>query len=79
MREESNNDLILKTGEGGFGERMYFAPSFSLLTITDPDHSEMIRITNDGFYVRGVRVKQNKGEARKVYKAFKRLLKVGHV
>ena len=33
---------------------------------------EMLRIAEDGFYVRGVKVKQNKREARAVYDAFKR-------
>ena len=33
---------------------------------------EMLRIAEDGFYVRGVKVKQNKREARAVYEAFKR-------
>ena len=32
---------------------------------------EMLRISEDGFYVRGVKVKQNKREARAVYNAFK--------
>ena len=33
---------------------------------------EMLKITEDGFYVRGVKVKQDKKEAEAVYKAFKR-------
>jgi hypothetical protein len=33
---------------------------------------EMLRIAEDGFYVRGVKVKQGKREARAVYEAFKR-------
>ena len=33
---------------------------------------EMLRIAEDGFYVRGVKVKQNKREAKAVYEAFKR-------
>jgi hypothetical protein len=32
---------------------------------------EMLRIAEDGFYVRGVKVKQGKREARAVYEAFK--------
>jgi hypothetical protein len=33
---------------------------------------EMLRISQDGFYVNGVKVKQGKREAQAVYKAFKR-------
>jgi len=32
--------------------------------------SEMLRITKNGFYVRGVRVPQDEKEAEKVYNAF---------
>jgi len=33
---------------------------------------EMLRISQDGFYVNGVKVKQGKREAKAVYEAFKR-------
>ena len=33
---------------------------------------EMLRVAEDGFYVRGVKVKQGKREAKAVYEAFKR-------
>ena len=33
---------------------------------------EMLRISEDGFYVNGVKVKQGKREAKAVYEAFKR-------
>jgi hypothetical protein len=36
--------------------------------------TEMVRITQDGFYVRGVRVPADENEAATVYKAFKRWL-----
>ena len=35
---------------------------------------EMVRITEDGFYVRGVKVPADENEAAAVYKAFKRWL-----
>lgn len=35
---------------------------------------EMIKIADDGFYVRGVRVEQGPDEARQVYEAFKQWL-----
>jgi hypothetical protein len=33
---------------------------------------EMLRVAEDGFYVRGIKVKQGKREAKAVYEAFKR-------
>ena len=36
------------------------------------DNQEMLKITKDGFYVRGVKVEQDEKEAAAVYKAFKR-------
>ena len=33
---------------------------------------EMLRVAEDGFYVRGVKIKQNKREAKAVYEAFKK-------
>tara|TARA_R110000822_G_scaffold268213_1_gene391655 strand:- start:296 stop:547 length:252 start_codon:yes stop_codon:yes gene_type:complete len=34
-----------------------------------PDHTEMIRIAKDGFYVRGVKLEQDETEARKLFDA----------
>ena len=31
---------------------------------------EMLKISHDGFYVRGVKIEQGEGEAQKVYDAF---------
>ena len=36
--------------------------------------SEMLRVANDGFYVRGVKVTQDDREAEIVYNAFKQFL-----
>ena len=36
--------------------------------------SEMLKITEDGFYVRGVRVEQDANEAAEVYRAFREYL-----
>ena len=38
--------------------------------ILNTNTSEMLRVTKDGFYVRGVRVNQDAQEAEKVYNAF---------
>ena len=35
---------------------------------------EMLRVAEDGFYVRGVKVEQGPGEAEVVYKAFKEFM-----
>lgn len=35
---------------------------------------EMLKITNDGFYVRGVKIPQDDKEAEQVYKAFREFL-----
>jgi hypothetical protein len=40
--------------------------SISLIT----DESEMLKITQEGFYVRGVKVPQDEREAESVYKTF---------
>ena len=36
--------------------------------------SEMLKVTEEGFYVRGKKVRANKNEAAAVYKAFKQFL-----
>jgi hypothetical protein len=36
--------------------------------------NEMLRITDDGFYVRGIRVEADDNEAKRVYNAFKEFL-----
>ena len=38
------------------------------------NYTEMIKITQEGFWVRGVKVEQNEQEARLVYQAFKEWL-----
>ena len=54
-----------------------------VLTVSAPPESnitlvggqiEMLKITEDGFYVRGVKVKADEEEAAAVYKAFKEFL-----
>jgi len=52
--------------------------SESILTTTDNTNSislnssmtEMLRVGEDGFYVRGVKIEQDEKEAEKVYNAF---------
>lgn len=49
-------------------------------TIPDAGVTEMLKITKDGFYVRGVKLKQNRIEAKRVFKAFKSFLHAqGHL
>ena len=52
----------------------HYVPSNSLLIIHSEPAVEMIRITRDAFYVRGVKVTKNKVEGKKMYRAFKRFL-----
>lgn len=40
----------------------------------DSGTGEMLRVTEDGFYVRGVKVEQGPGEAEAVYAAFKEFM-----
>ena len=49
-------------------------PDISLnnMSIRTSNTQEMIRITPEGFYVRGVKVPADENEARTVYEAFKR-------
>jgi len=54
----------------------------SVQTVNNKEHnhimsvgnSEMLKITEDGFYVRGVRVPADENEAKTVYEAFKSFL-----
>ena len=45
--------------------------SITFDTQANADRSEMLRITSEGFYVRGVRVPADEQEAATVYNAFK--------
>ena len=40
------------------------------ITFNASKNSEMLRISKDGFYVRGVRLEQDEQEAEKVFNAF---------
>ncbi len=48
-------------------------PPNSIIFNTGPDQ-EMLRVSEDGFYVRGVRVPADAQEAQTVYNAFKEFL-----
>ena len=45
------------------------------ITFHPRNGTELLRIANDGFYVRGVKVEQGHGEAQVVYAAFVEFLK----
>jgi hypothetical protein len=38
--------------------------------VMNSNMTEMLRIAEDGFYIRGVKIEQDEKEAEKVYKAF---------
>ena len=60
------------------GGRMYAIRESGLqpnsIIMNAGDNNEMLRITRDAFYVRGVRVPQDEKEAEVVYNAFKEFL-----
>lgn len=60
----------------------YNIPDSILIAEEKPDNnitmfaggSEMLKVTQDGFYIRGVKVEQDDKEAERVYNAFKSFL-----
>lgn len=46
----------------------------SNILLTDDNSQEWIKITNEGFWVRGIKVPQDDQEAQTVYNAFKQWL-----
>jgi hypothetical protein len=57
-------DLTMRGNESESGNVVFYAGN-----MLDSD-SEMLKITKDGFYVRGVKVEQSDKEAETVYNAF---------
>lgn len=63
-------------------EYQFYEPTTPVMTIADtgesnnielfagPEATAMLKVTKDGFYVRGVKVEQDEREAETVYKAF---------
>lgn len=49
----------------------------SEIVFLDQAQCEMIKVSADGFWVRGVKVEQGPGEAGEVYKAFKSFVGLG--
>ena len=64
--------------EGEWDDAFYNNKTTNNHTITfntgSGEDNEMLRVSPDGFYVRGVRVEADAGEAEKVYLAFKQWL-----
>lgn len=52
----------------------YFGDNKNNAIAFNAGDSEMLKITNDGFYVRGVKIPQDEKEAEQVYKAFREFL-----
>lgn len=50
----------------------FHKPVTNTIIFSANPEQEMLKITEDGFYVRGVKVEQDEKEAAVVYKAFKR-------
>jgi len=49
-----------------------FNPEPAAIAFNAGSDQEMLKISKDGFYVRGVKIEQDEKEAETVYKAFKR-------
>ena len=67
-----NNDVIYADQYNFDGIKMLsVSESYtSNITLYGGSQSEMLKITKDGFYVRGIKVEQNEREAEIVYNAF---------
>ena len=53
----------------GNGTAFCDTSSSSNILFFSPEHTEMLRIAKDGFYVRGVKLEQDETEARKLFDA----------
>ena len=74
----SNSDTITITGNDNnwmdYKDWVYTDPNtHNNITLTGGGE-EMLRVAEDGFYVRGVKVEADAKEAKEVYKAFKQWL-----
>lgn len=66
-----NNDVIYTPYDfDGIKMLSVSEPDTSEITLRGGSQSEMLKITKDGFYVRGVKVEQDEREAEIVYNAF---------
>lgn len=68
-----SNDVIFEHATGSIINDAFFTKSDiadNTITLHCGSQSEMLKITKDGFYVRGVKVEQDEREAEVVYKAF---------
>ena len=60
------------TAYGNQGLYAFHNPEPAAIAFNTGDDQEMLKISKDGFYVRGVKVEQDEKEAEAVYKAVKR-------
>ena len=60
------------TAIGSQGLYAFHNPEPAAIAFNAGADQEMLKISKDGFYVRGVKVEQDEKEAEAVYKAFKR-------
>jgi len=62
----------IESDEGEVSEIMRNEPTHTTIFfgVYEGSQAEMLRITADGFYVRGVKLEQDEHEARKVWEAF---------
>jgi len=82
MGDESNIEIIrelysrleIPQPQGFEYELWENSPKNNTVIFNAGTEDEMLKITPDGFYVRGVAVEQGPGEAEAVYKAFKEFM-----
>lgn len=67
-------DLMAKDCETGTYDRYKIRDPEPNNIVLNAGSDEMIKVTKDGFYVRGVKVEQGPEEAEQVYAAFKEWL-----
>ena len=55
-------------------ETIHVRPLNSFIFFAPNTDEEMLKITDVGFWVRGIKIEQGEDEAKEVYKAFKQML-----
>ena len=67
--QEAHDRTMAEMAHDPFRNSMVHAPSNTITCLAGGE--EMLRVSPDGFWVRGVKVKQDDREAETVYNAFK--------
>jgi len=65
---------IINASSTQFDEKLSFPVKSSIVLHSDKYGEPLLRVSTDGFYVRGKKVPQDDNEAQVVYEAFKTLI-----